>query len=184
MAGRLKDGENRAHAFLGRPHGAVQHLSRIRKFPDGDFGEATLVNGQASVALDRTFASTIDPSRSYLVFITPEGDCHGLYVANKTLSGFAVRELMGGRNTVTFEYRIVAHPYADTSTRLAVVPANSRAQAAAARPSTYSANPRSPAMAVMLARTKSMRAGRANRVPAVPRALVMPAPPVINVIKH
>ncbi len=83
-----------------------------------DFGEARLVNGQAIVPLERTFASTIDPSRSYLVFITPLGDCHGMYVAERSASGFVVRELMNGRSTVAFQYRIVAHPYGDRSTRL------------------------------------------------------------------
>jgi hypothetical protein len=83
-----------------------------------DFGEAQLVNGRAEVPLESKFASTIDPMRSYLVFITPLGDCHGLYVATRSASGFAVRELMNGRGNVGFQYRIVAHPYGDRSTRL------------------------------------------------------------------
>ena len=92
-----------------------------------DVGEAQMTNGQASVSLEHTFASTIDRTRSYLVFVTPEGDCHGLYVASKTPSGFVVRELMGGRSSLAFEYRIVAHPYGDTSVRLAAQPSGKRA---------------------------------------------------------
>jgi len=88
-----------------------------------DFGEAQLVNGQANVPLERTFASTIDRSRSYLVFVTPEGDCNGLYVTGKSASGFVVRELKGGRSTVAFQYRIVAHPYANNAARLPVIAA-------------------------------------------------------------
>ena len=93
-----------------------------------DFGEAQLVNGQASVPLERTFASTIDASRSYLVFITPLGDCRGLYVASRSPNGFSVRELMNGRTNVAFQYRIVAHPYGDASARLpnAATPSGSR----------------------------------------------------------
>jgi len=86
-----------------------------------DFGEAQLVNGQAYVALDRTFASSIARDRSYLVFITPEGDSHGLYVAAKSLTGFAVRESTSGRSSVPFQYRIVAHPFGDTGVRMAAI---------------------------------------------------------------
>jgi hypothetical protein len=99
-----------------------------------DAGEAQLTNGQASVALERTFASTIDRNRSYLVFVTPEGDCHGLYVASKTANGFVVRELMGGHSSLAFEYRIVAHPYGDASVRLAELPSAKHAGARALHP--------------------------------------------------
>lgn len=73
-----------------------------------DFGTAQLRNGAASVALDRTFASTIDTS-SYMVFITPHGDSNGLY-ADPTPGGFTVRENRGGRSTLAFDYRVVAKP--------------------------------------------------------------------------
>jgi hypothetical protein len=86
-----------------------------------DLGEGQLVNGQASIALERTFAQTIDLSRPYLVFITPEGDSNGLYVTAKTASGFVVRESKGGHSTLAFQYRIVAHPYGNTDARLAAV---------------------------------------------------------------
>jgi hypothetical protein len=86
-----------------------------------DFGEATLANGQAVIPLERTFAQTIDPSRSYLVFITSESENRGLYVTSKTPSGFVVREMNGGRSTGAFEYRIVAHPRGSTAVRLATV---------------------------------------------------------------
>jgi hypothetical protein len=85
-----------------------------------DVGEAQLVNGQAVVPLERTFASTIDTSRPYLVFITPEGDSRGLYVSTRSLAGFVVRESMNGHSNVAFQYRIVAHPYEDASARLPV----------------------------------------------------------------
>jgi hypothetical protein len=83
-----------------------------------DFGEAQLVGGRADIPLEHTFASTMDPNRSYLVFVTPEGDCNGLYVTGKSAAGFVVRELKGGHSTLAFQYRIVAHPYGDTSARL------------------------------------------------------------------
>jgi len=83
-----------------------------------DFGEAQLIGGMASVPLENTFASTIDLKTGYMVFITPEGDSHGLYVTQKTPSGFVVRENQGGHSTVAFSYRIVARPFGVSGTRL------------------------------------------------------------------
>ena len=74
-----------------------------------DFGRGTLANGVAHVALDRTFASTID-ARSYLVFVTPHGDSRGLYTTLPTATGFDVRENARGRSTLAFDYRVVARP--------------------------------------------------------------------------
>ena len=42
------------------------------------------------------------------MFLTPEGECHGLYVTNKSAAGFEVHELGGGQSNVAFDYRIVA----------------------------------------------------------------------------
>jgi hypothetical protein len=44
----------------------------------------------------------------YRVFLTPEGDCQGLYVRSKRGASFEVRELQGGTSSVEFSYRIVA----------------------------------------------------------------------------
>jgi hypothetical protein len=46
-------------------------------------------------------------TRDYRVFLTPEGDCRGLFVRRKTAANFEVRELMGGKSNVAFSYRIV-----------------------------------------------------------------------------
>jgi hypothetical protein len=83
-----------------------------------DFGEGQLVDGRASVAFERAFATTIDRTAGYMVFITPEGDTHGLYVTQKTAVGFVVRENQGGRSTVAFSYRIVARPFGSPAARL------------------------------------------------------------------
>ncbi len=84
-----------------------------------DVGEGTLVNGRASVAIDPDLADSIDMRRAYDVFLTPDGDCKGLYVAQRTPSGFVVRELQGGRSSLTFSYRLVAKPIDETGERLA-----------------------------------------------------------------
>jgi hypothetical protein len=73
-----------------------------------DFGGGQLRDGVAEVALDPTFALTVNAEAGYRVFLTPQGDCEGVYVANKTATGFQVRELRGGKSNAGFDYRIVA----------------------------------------------------------------------------
>ncbi len=74
-----------------------------------DFGGGQLQNGVAQVAIDPVFASSVDLNGEYHVFLTPLGDSNGLYVANKTATGFEVRESGGGTSNIGFDYRIVAH---------------------------------------------------------------------------
>lgn len=73
-----------------------------------DFGQGQLVSGQATVTIEPMFRSTINAEVPYHVFLTPLGDCNGLYVTNKTATSFEVRELGGGTANVAFDYRIVA----------------------------------------------------------------------------
>jgi hypothetical protein len=73
-----------------------------------DFGSAQLSAGAATVALDADFAQTVNTGVEYHVFLTPRGECDGLYVASTTASGFEVRELHHGSSSVAFDYRIVA----------------------------------------------------------------------------
>ncbi|HEY7992999.1 MAG TPA: hypothetical protein VID24_02165 [Candidatus Eremiobacteraceae bacterium] len=83
-----------------------------------DNGEAQLAEGRAYVKLDPRFANVIDQTSQYLVSVTPEGDCRGLYVADRSSDGFTVRELGGGRANVAFEYRIVAKRFGVHASRL------------------------------------------------------------------
>jgi hypothetical protein len=73
-----------------------------------DFGTAQLVNGQVTVTIEPLFLQTINAEVPYHVFVTPLGDCNGLYVTNKTATSFEVRELGGGTANIGFDYRIVA----------------------------------------------------------------------------
>jgi hypothetical protein len=112
-------------AFAGVFQGNVRVHGQVNAtvpFPDGsqrllhcmespehrfeDFGTAKLKNGRAIVKLDVDFAKVIK-SRDYRVFPTPEGDCRGLYVRRKSANNFEVRELMGGKSSIAFSYRIV-----------------------------------------------------------------------------
>jgi len=71
-----------------------------------DFGTAKLARGRARVELDIDFAKVIKAG-DYKVFLTPEGDCRGLYVRGKRAASFEVREQMGGKSSIAFSYRIV-----------------------------------------------------------------------------
>lgn len=95
-----------------------------------DFGSADLSSGVAEVALDPTFALTVNTEMSYHIFLTPKGDCEGLYVAQQNARGFQIRELRGGKSNVTFDYRIVARRRGFESVRLQEVDADAEAVAA------------------------------------------------------
>jgi hypothetical protein len=84
-----------------------------------DFGSGRLAAGAATVALDPAFAATVNTGVDYHVFLTPKGDCNGVYVTNETPAGFEVHELGGGQSSVAFDYRIVAHRKGYENIRLA-----------------------------------------------------------------
>lgn len=83
-----------------------------------DFGSATLSNGSAVIALESTFAQTVNTA-NYHVFLTPNGDCKGLYVSQKGAGAFEVRELSGGTSNISFDYRIVAERRGYENVRMA-----------------------------------------------------------------
>ncbi|MGA8029330.1 MAG: hypothetical protein WB992_19485 [Bryobacteraceae bacterium] len=84
-----------------------------------DFGSGELSGGAVTITLEPTFAQSVNTDVEYHVFLTPNGDCKGLYVSNKTAHGFAVRELSGGQSNVAFDYRIVARRKGYETIRLA-----------------------------------------------------------------
>ena len=73
-----------------------------------DFGSARLQNGAAIVRIKEDFAQTVNTGMDYHIFLTPKGNCNGLYVANQTSKSFEVRELNGGKSNTLLDYRIVA----------------------------------------------------------------------------
>jgi hypothetical protein len=72
-----------------------------------DFGRGRLVRGRTRVRLDPIFAAVVRTA-GYHVFLTAEGESNGLYVRQRTASGFEVWERGGGRSGVGFSYRVVA----------------------------------------------------------------------------
>jgi hypothetical protein len=75
-----------------------------------DFGHGKLINGTAHIDLDPTISKNIlvDNAHPLKVFVQLEGNCNGVYVANKTATGFDVIELGNGTSNVDFTYQIVA----------------------------------------------------------------------------
>jgi hypothetical protein len=73
-----------------------------------DAGSGQLASGSATVAFDQVFAQTVNGDVDYHVFITPNGECEGLYVTHKSAQGFEVHELHRGHSSIAFDYRIMA----------------------------------------------------------------------------
>jgi hypothetical protein len=83
-----------------------------------DFGTAWLERGQARVDLDPVFAATVNTGIKYHVFLTPRGECGGLYVAAQDAAGFVVQESHGGASGIEFDYRVMAKVRGHERTRL------------------------------------------------------------------
>ena len=86
-----------------------------------DFGSAKLTDGAAVVAIESVYVETVNTEIDYHVFLTPRGECKGLYVTNQKGSSFEVRELNGGKSDIPFSYRIVAKRKGYEDVRLAKV---------------------------------------------------------------
>ncbi len=87
-----------------------------------DYGSGRLKDGRTVVKIDPTFAQTVNTKTEYHVFLTPNGDCNGLYVTKKGEKSFEVRELHSGKANISFSYRIVVKRKGYESERLARVP--------------------------------------------------------------
>jgi hypothetical protein len=96
-------------AAVPHPDGSLRRLYCVES-PESwfeDFGEGQLVNGAACVTLDPDFLATVKDD-GYHVFLTPNGECEGLYIESKRPEGFDVREQRRGTANLTFSYRVVA----------------------------------------------------------------------------
>ncbi len=82
-----------------------------------DYGQGRLVNGRAHIDIDPIFARNIVVSSAHplRVFVQLEGNCQGVFVENKSASGFDVSELNGGTSNVPFSYTIVANRADETN---------------------------------------------------------------------
>ncbi|MBN1350250.1 hypothetical protein JXJ21_12625 [candidate division KSB1 bacterium] len=73
-----------------------------------DFGYGQLKNGRTSIGIEPLYLKTISTDHDYHVFLTPLGNCNGLYVSQLGRDAFTVEELNGGTSNIRFSYRIVA----------------------------------------------------------------------------
>ena len=63
---------------------------------------------RAVIHLENMFGQAVNTGIDYHVFLTPNGDCKGLYVSQKSATSFEVHELGGGTSSIAFDYRIMA----------------------------------------------------------------------------
>jgi hypothetical protein len=81
-----------------------------------DWGIAQLKDGVAFVGLSEEFVALMSDNAEYAVFLTPEGECNGLYVSKKEFYGFEVRELDGGKSSIRFSWQVKAIRIGDETT--------------------------------------------------------------------
>jgi len=76
-----------------------------------DYGSGKLQNGFAHITLDPVFSKNIFISEKtpLRVFIQPEGNCNGVYVTNKSKTGFDVYELNNGNSDISFIYTVIGN---------------------------------------------------------------------------
>ncbi len=76
-----------------------------------DHGSGKLVNGKIHIELDPIFAKNIVVNEKHplRVYVQLEGDCKGVYVTNKTQTGFDVIELNGGNSNIEFSWFVNAN---------------------------------------------------------------------------
>src|SRR5579862_2379447 len=84
-----------------------------------DFGSGRLSHGSTTIRLESVFAQTVNTGVNYHIYLTPNGECEGLFVSQKTPTSFEVHELHRGTSNVSFDYRIVAERKGYESVRLA-----------------------------------------------------------------
>ncbi|MEW6558245.1 MAG: hypothetical protein AB1349_13020 [Elusimicrobiota bacterium] len=73
-----------------------------------DFGEATIHNGEAIIQFREEFTLCISTKTLPLITVTPMDNCNGLYIKNRTLNGFTVKECQNGTSEISFSWRAIA----------------------------------------------------------------------------
>jgi hypothetical protein len=81
-----------------------------------DWGIAQLKDGKAFVGFSEEFVALMSDKTEYAVFLTPEGECNGLYVSKKEFYGFEVKELNNGKSNIRFSWHVKAIRIGDEET--------------------------------------------------------------------
>jgi hypothetical protein len=76
-----------------------------------DYGVGKLSNGRARITIDPVLSKNIivDDKNPLKVLLTMEGETNGVYITNKSASGFEVIELNRGKSNASFSYQIIAN---------------------------------------------------------------------------
>lgn len=106
-------GSGTAATIVSRPDNtkAIMFCTEAPEILFQDYGVGKLVNGRAHIELDPILVQNIlvDANHPLKVFIQLEGECNGIYVTNKTQTGFDVVELSNGQSNIEFSWSIVAN---------------------------------------------------------------------------
>jgi hypothetical protein len=96
-------------AAVPHPDGSLRALFAVESPQPWfeDFGRAQLIGGRARIELDPDFAVLVDTD-DYHVFLTPEGQCGGLFIDGRSPRAFGVQESGEAGHDVSFSYRLVA----------------------------------------------------------------------------
>lgn len=89
----------------------ILHATETPEILFEDFGTGKLINGEAYIEIDKLLSKHIytDEKHPMKVFIQLEGDCNGVFVTEKTINGFKVKELGNGKSNVSFSWNLVAN---------------------------------------------------------------------------
>jgi hypothetical protein len=120
VSGNLQcSGSVGGHAVVGGSKDVALYSVQAAENWMEDAGSGQLHNGVALVTLDAEYAQTVNTGMDYHVFLTPNGDCKGLYVTQKSGNSFEVHELGGGASSIAFDYRIMARRKGFENVRMA-----------------------------------------------------------------
>ena len=89
----------------------ILHATETPEILFEDFGTGKLVNGEVYISIEKLLSKHIfiDEKHPMKVFIQLEGDCNGVFVTEKTINGFKVKELGKGKSNVSFSWNLVAN---------------------------------------------------------------------------
>ncbi len=76
-----------------------------------DYGIGKLANGETYIKIDDILAKSmiVDEKHPLKVFIQLEGDCNGVFVTEKSIDGFKVKELNNGKSNISFSWHLVGN---------------------------------------------------------------------------
>ncbi|QLJ56205.1 hypothetical protein HPC70_00785 [Flavobacterium psychrophilum] len=76
-----------------------------------DYGIGKLNDGEVYIILDEILANSlkVDNKHPLKVFIQLEGDSNGVFVSEKSINGFKVKEVNNGKSNISFSWHIVGN---------------------------------------------------------------------------